>query len=271
MADAPDLSRAARPWRESGRVHEQEGRRMRTKPLLASVLLAIGGPSSAFAEERLPADWEQKVLAVVQEPARARKISDLGRLSEVRREQSLAAMKIAREKERAVFAAQASEAVDRRISIQEFRDNRRKAVFLSFDPLFEVNALVTPKEWKEIWPKGFFAFPKPVPTVAGKILETLPSLVRDPGRQKRAMEVAASLVKAADANQSSRKKETGRLEKHLADGGIKRGELIDAVNALEDAQAKTDDAFVNGSSQLQQILTPEEWAALMRSLTPTAP
>ena len=43
-----------------------------------------------------------------------------------------------------------------------------------------------------------------------------------------------------------------------------------AVAAAQTAQAKSDEKFINDSGQLQKILTPDEWAALERSLKATA-
>jgi hypothetical protein len=243
---------------------------MRTKPLLVAMLLAASGPFSLFAQDRLPADWEQKVLTVVKDPARAKKVVEAGRQSEEGRQQAIAAVRRAHEKLMEVFDVQSSQALDREISIKTFRNDRRKAAFLWIDPIYKVGPLVTKKEWKAIWPEGFFAFPQPAPPAAVRIQDALPAVVGDPARQQDAMGVAASLVKAASANDAARVKETSRLEKLLKEGAIPRDECIAAVDRLEAAQAKMDDQFIGGTSRLQKILTPDEWAALMRALKATA-
>ena len=242
---------------------------MRIKPLLVAMLLGAGGPS-LYAQDRLPTDWEKKVLTVVGDQARAKKISDAGRLCEVRGQQALAAVQTAHSKLLEVFLAPAAQASDRRISIQNFRDDRRNAAFLWIDQIYVVGELVTQKEWRAIWPDGFFAFPGPRRSVAARVQEALPSVVADPARKSRATEVAASLVKAANTIEASRKKAAGRLEKLLKEGAIKRDECIESVADLEKAQARSDEEFINDSGQLQRILTPDEWAALGRSLKATA-
>ncbi len=238
---------------------------MRIQPLLAALLLASGGPS-LFAQDRLPVDWDQKVLAVVKDPERARKVSEAGRQSEVGRQQAIAAVRKAREKLGEVFLSRTSEAVDRQISLSTFRDDRRNAAFLWIDPIYGVGNLVTKKEWRAIWPEGFFAFPPPAPSAAGEIHAMLPSVVSDPARQRQAMDVTASLVKAAETNEASRMRETSRLQKLLEEGSIPRDECIGEMDKLEQAQAKTDDELIRGSIRLQKILTPDEWATMVRGL-----
>jgi hypothetical protein len=243
---------------------------MRTKPLLVAILLAVGGPSSLFAQDRLPADWDQKVLEVVKDPVRAKKVVEAGRKSEEGRQQAVAAVRRAHEKLMEVFDVQSSQAVDREISIKTFRNDRRKAAFLWIDPIYNVGPLVTKKEWRAIWPEGFFAFPQPPPSAAVRIQNALPSVVADPARQQDAMGIASALVKAASANDDARKKETSRIEKLLKEGGIPRDECISAVDKLEAAQEKMDDQFITGTTRLQKTLTPDEWATLMRALKATA-
>jgi hypothetical protein len=244
---------------------------MRKKPVLAVLLLAASCPSSAFAQERLPADWEQKVQSVVKDPSRATKVSEAGRLVDMRRQDSIAAVKKAREKLKEVFLTQGVPEDDRRISLQAFRDDRRKAAFQTFDPILELREIVSRAEWKEIWPRGYFAFPGPAPSLAVAIQQVLPSVVADPARRQQAMEVTASLVKAAAADESARKKETSRLEALMRDAEIPRDEFIESVAHLERAQEKMDDALVVGSGRLQKLLTKEEWAALTKSLSAPAP
>jgi len=51
---------------------------MGIKLLLAAALLAVGVPTPAQAQEGLPAEWDQKVAAAVQDPARAGKVVEAG-------------------------------------------------------------------------------------------------------------------------------------------------------------------------------------------------
>ena len=243
---------------------------MRTKPLLVALLLAASGSFPLLAQDRLPADWDRKVQGIVQDPARAQKVVEAGRQSEEGGRQAIAAVRRAHEKLMEVFDVQTSPAADREISIKTFRNDRRKAAFLWIDPIYKVGPLVTKKEWREIWPEGFFAFPQPPAAASVRIQAALPSVVADPVRQQEAMGVAASLVKAASANDAARAKETGRLEKLLKEGGIPRDECIAAVDRLEAAQAKMDDRFIGDTTRLQKILTPDEWAALIRGVKAAA-
>jgi hypothetical protein len=74
-----------------------------------------------------------------------------------------------------------------------------------------------------------------------------------PARQKRAVKLAAC-----------------HFEKLLREGAIHRDDVITTVGDLEKVQEKMDDAFIDGSSQLQKVLSPEEWGALPRAVTAQA-
>ena len=118
-------------------------RGMRTKPLLAVALLAIGCPSFAIAQGRLPADWEQKVATVVKEPERARKVVEAGRQHDAKRQASLDVMKSAEADVRAAFLNQASSVGERQLSVSLLRDDRRKASLAVVDSLLAVRPLVS--------------------------------------------------------------------------------------------------------------------------------
>lgn len=100
---------------------------MRTKPLLAVALLAVGWSSAAVSQESLPADWDQKVAIVVAEPERARKVAEAGREFDAKRRESLDTMKTALAELKSVFLGQASPVGKRQHSLNFFRDKRRKA------------------------------------------------------------------------------------------------------------------------------------------------
>ena len=139
------------------------------------------------------------------------------------------------------------------------------------DSLFRVKALVSKKEWKAIWPEGFFALGRQQQQIAEKVHDALPTAVADQARQKQALDVAAALVKTSKVNISVRDRARARLEKSLADYGTTRDEFIESVNDLEATQTKRDDVLIDGANQLQKILTPDEWRALMVRVTAAAP
>lgn len=243
---------------------------MRTKPLLAAALLAIGCPSFAVAQDRLPGDWEQKVSAVVKEPERAVKVAAAGRQYDATRQASLEAMKTAAADVKAAFFSQASSVGERQLSVSLLRDDRRKAALAAVDALFRVKFLVSKKEWPQMWPAGYFAPAGLPPVVAGRLQKALPSVVTDPARLKQADAVAANLVADAKKDESARLKANGKFWKLLENYDSRRDEFIDLANTLEETQMKSDNALVGAAGELQKILTPDEWTALM-GVFPTAP
>jgi len=174
-------------------------------------------------------------------------------------------------KVREIFLDPKSTSADRGISIGVFRVARRKALMASVDVLFELKALVSKKEWNAIWPKGYFDLVPPPPLLAEKVPSAIPAVVSDPARQKQATDVAAALVKAAKSNAALRDKARSRLEKNLAEYGAPRDEFIDSLNDLEERQTKAEDALVDDAGQLREILTPDEWRALVSRLTGVPP
>lgn len=244
---------------------------MRMHPLLSVALLAIGGSWSALAQQGLPGDWDKKVSAAVPEPDRAAKVTEAGRRFEAKRQASYGAMKAANAELKSTFLSQGASEGDRRLSLNVFRDDRRKATISAVDALLQVRALVSKKEWKAIWPEGFFDPASPAPLLAGKVQETLPSVVSDPARLKQAQDVAASLLEAAKSDEAARKKASGKFAGLLEGFESERDEFIDLVNDLEKKQEKADDALIAGGGKLQKVLTPEEWSALVSRVTPAAP
>jgi hypothetical protein len=237
---------------------------METKSLLAVALLAIGTPSFAVAQGGLPGDWEQKVATVVKEPERARRVTEAGRQYVEKRQASLDVMKAAQAEVKAAFRSQASSVGDRQLSLSLLRDDRRKAALAAVDSLLAVRALVSKKEWKEIWPEGFFALAGPAPFQAGQVQKALPSVMTDPVRLKQADGVAATLVASVQRDESARKKAAGGYSKLLERFESERDDFIDLVNGLEETQAKADNAIVGAAGELQRILTPDEWTSLVR-------
>ena len=131
--------------------------------------------------------------------------------------------------------------------------------------------LVSKKEWNELWPRGYFNFPEPEPLLAVRVQEALPSVVTEPGRLKQAGDVAAKLAAAAKDDESARRKATGRLSKLSESWDSRRDDFIELVNKLDDSQLKVDDALIGAAGELQKVLTPEEWSALVDRLSPPAP
>ena len=241
---------------------------MRTKPLIAVALLAVGCPSFAVAQSRLPGDWEQKVSAVVKEPERARRVAEAGRQYEAKRQAYLDVMKAAEGDVKAAFFSQTSSVGERQLSVSLLRDDRRKASLSAVDALLAVRPLVSIKEWKELWPEGYFTPAAAPPVFTGRVRQALPSVVTDPARLKKADGVMATFTTAAKGEESARRKATGKFQKLLESYDSVRDDFIDIVNDLEETQMKSDNAVVGAASELQKILTPEEWTALVGSLAP---
>lgn len=241
---------------------------MRTQALLAVSLLVAGGSPVALAQQGLPADWDKKVSAVIAEPMRAERVTEGGRRFDARRLASLEAMKAANAELKSVFLSQGATEGNRRLSLNVFRDDRRKATLAAVDTLLEIRGLVSQKEWKAIWPEGYFAMPIPSQLLAVKVQETLPAVVPDPSRLKQAQDVAAGLAAAAKSDESARKKSASRLTSLFENYQSERDEFIELVNDLEKTQAKADAALIDGGGKLQKLLTPEEWSALVGRVDP---
>jgi hypothetical protein len=233
---------------------------MKTSPLLAVVLLAAATPASAAS--RLPADWDRTVSAVVPEADRARQVAALGRRFDDQWQASGEAVRKAEAERRAVFSNQASSTGERRLALNVFRDDRRKAAVGAVDAMLKVKVLVTKKEWKGLWPEGYFAPAAPPPPLAERLRSALPTVVSDPARLGQAQEVAAKLEKAVRADVSAGRKARGRLEDLFAEWETRRDAFIELVNDLNADQEKHDEAAIEAAGQLQKILTAEEWGAL---------
>jgi hypothetical protein len=239
---------------------------MRTIPLLVVALLATGAP--ALGESRLPADWEQKVAAVVADAGRARQVVYRGRQFDEQFQASGAAMKRADAELKATFLSQASTVADRQLSLNVFRDDRRRAAISAADAIMKVRDLVSKKEWQGIWPEGYFTPATPGPPLSEKVQAALPSVVTDPARLKQAQDVAAALVKATRSDLSSGKKARARLEDLFENYDTFPDDFIDLVNKLNEDQERNDNAAIEAAGKLQAILTPGEWNALTKQLVP---
>lgn len=239
---------------------------MKKTLVLAAALLAAGVP--ALAESRLPADWDQKVAAHLGDAARAKKVVAAARDFDARWQAAGEAMKIADAELKAAFSSPTSSAGDRQLALNLFRDDRRKAAISAVDAMLKVRDLVSKKEWKGLWPEGYFAVAKAAPRLAERLPEVLPSVVTDPARLKQAQAVAAELAKATKADTAAGKKARGRLEDLLADYDTLQDDFIELVNGLNDQQEKHDRAVVEASGKLQQVLTPAEWGALTKQVAP---
>ena len=169
---------------------------MRRHTLLVLALVAAGASTPLLAQATLPADWDRKVSAVVPEPLRAERVTEGGRRFDAKRRASLDAMKAANAEMKSVFLSREATDGNRRLSLNVFRDDRRKATLAAVDTLLEMRGLVSKKEWKEIWPEGYFEMPLPSQLLAVKVQEALPGVVSDPARLKAAQDVAAGLVAA---------------------------------------------------------------------------
>lgn len=237
---------------------------MKKTLVLAAALLAAGVP--ALAESRLPADWDQKVAAHLGDAARAKQVVAATRAFESQWMASRETMKKADAELKAAFASATSSVGDRQLALNLFRDDRRKAAISAVDAMLKVRDLVSKKEWKGLWPEGYFVTEKPAPRLAERLPEALPSVVTDPARLKQAQAVAADLAKATKADVSAGKKARGRLEDLFADYDTLQDDFIELVNRLNDEQEKHDKAAIDASGKLQQLLTPEEWGALTKQL-----
>lgn len=240
------------------------------KTLLAAALLAAGFVP-ANAQTTLPADLEAKVAAVVPEPLRAQRIAEGCRRFDAKRKASFEAMRAANAEVKSVFLSQGATEGNRRLSLNVFRDDRRKAAIGLVDTLLEIRGLASKKEWKAVWPEGYFAVPLPSALLAAKVREALPQVVADPGRRKQAEDVASGLAAAAKTNEAARKKAASRLTGLFESYDSERDEFIELVNGLETSQGKADDALVDGGGKLQKLLTPGEWAALVEKVRPAEP
>jgi hypothetical protein len=239
---------------------------MKKTLVLAAALLAAGVP--ALAESRLPADWDQKVAAHLGDAARAKQVVAAARAFDAQWQASGETMRRADAELKAAFAARSSSVGDRQLALSLFRDDRRKAAISAVDAMLKVRDLVSKKEWKGLWPEGYFVTAKPEPRLAERLPQELPSVVTDPARLKQAQAVASELAKATKSDVSAGKKARGRLEDLFADYDTLQDDFIELVNKLNVEQEKQDRAVVDAAGKLQQILTPEEWGSLTKQLAP---
>lgn len=239
---------------------------MKKSLLLAVALLAGGAP--ALAESRLPADWEQKVAAAVPDAGRARQVVSLGRAFDAKREVSIETTRQAEARRRATFLDRSASPGDRQLSLNLFRDRRRKAANEAIEAFLAVRNLVSKKEWEAMWPSGYFAPAPEAPRLADELEKGLPGVVSDPARLRKAQDAAAALKKAVRTDAALGQKAKARLEDFFEDWDVPGDDFVELVNRLDEQQERNDRAVLEASARLQQVLTPEEWDALSRSLAP---
>ncbi len=169
---------------------------------------------------------------------------------------------------KAAFFSQTSSVGERQISVSLLRDERRKASLSAVDALLSVRPLVSIKKRKELWPEGYFTPAAAPPVFIGRVRQALPTVVTDPARLKKTDGVMATFTTAVKGVESTRRKATGKFQKLLESYDSVRDDFIDVVNDLEETQMKSDNAVVGAANELQKILTPEEWTALVGSLAP---
>jgi hypothetical protein len=230
------------------------------------MILIVGGilfASAASASQPAGPGWEQRVAATIPDADRARKVVE-GRAD------AIAAVQAADQEMKGIFLRRTSSASDRRIAQQEFKDKRRKAAFGAIDALLEVRGLVSKDEWKKLRPESFLP-PGGHALLARTVKDAIPGVVSNPVRRKQAESAAGALLKAAKKNESARRWQTGRLSSALSKYESTRDDFIMVVNDLDDAQAKLDDALEARAGELQRILAPDEWTALVGRVSPAVP
>lgn len=169
---------------------------------------------------------------------------------------------------RSVLLARGTEQGDRFRALNEFRDRRRKAVLDAAEALLAVRGTVPKEEWKSIVAQ--VGAGGGMPFLAEQARTELPAVVADPARRASADKTLADLAAAiqkhgADPN-SARQKFLSLLEKKSST----RDDFISGLEKITDAQEKLDEKVLNGVSNLQRTLTPEEWDELVRRLAPPA-
>jgi len=165
---------------------------------------------------------------------------------------------------RAVLLTRGTEQGDRNRALEDFRDRRRKAVLDAVEALLAVRATVPKEEWKAIVAQ--VGAGGGMPFLAEKAQKELPAVVADAGRRASADKTLADLAaalknKGADPN-SAGQKFLSLLEKKSST----KDDFITAMEKVTAAQEKLDQKVLDGLSNLQRTLTPEEWDELVRRL-----
>jgi hypothetical protein len=165
---------------------------------------------------------------------------------------------------RAVLLTRGTEQGDRTRALEDFRDRRRKAVLDAVEALLAVRSTVPKEEWKAIVAQ--VGAGGGMPFLAEKAQKELPAVVSDPARRasadKTLADLAAALKKQGADPDSAGQKFLSLLDKKNST----KDDFITAMEKLTAAQEKLDQKVLDGLSNLQRTLTPEEWDELVRRL-----
>jgi len=165
---------------------------------------------------------------------------------------------------RAVLLTRGTEQGDRNRALEDFRDRRRKAVLDAVEALLAVRASVPKDEWKAIVAQ--VGAGGGMPFLAEKAQKELPAVVSDPARRasadKTLADLAADLKKQGADPNSAGQKFLSLLEKKSST----KDDFITGMEKVTAAQEKLDQKVLDGLSNLQRTLTPEEWDELVRRL-----
>ncbi len=180
-----------------------------------------------------------------------------------------AAIRKADASRRATLLARGTDPGDRQRALYEFRDQRRKAALDAAEALLAVRGAVPKEEWKAI--VGELAASGGIPSLVESARKELPNAVPDPARRAAAGKVlddlSAAIRKSGTDPASARQKFFALLEKK----GSTKQDFISAYEKVNDAQEKLDDRVLDGVSNLQRTLRPEEWDDLVRRISPPSP
>jgi hypothetical protein len=175
-----------------------------------------------------------------------------------------AAIRQADASRRAVLLTRGTDQGDRNRALEDFRDRRRKAVLDAVEALLAVRATVPKDEWEAIVAQ--VGAGGGMPFLAEKAQKELPAVVSDPARRasadKTLADLAAALKKQGADPSSARQKFLSLLEKKNST----KDDFITAMEKVTAAQEKLDQKVLDGLSNLQRTLTPEEWDELVRRL-----
>ena len=165
---------------------------------------------------------------------------------------------------RAVLLKRGTDQGERNRALEDFRDRRRKAVLDAVEALLAVRSTVPKEEWKAIVAQ--VGAGGGMPFLAEKAQKELPAVVSDPARRasadKTLADLAAALKKQSADPNSAGQKFLSLLEKKNST----KDDFITATEKLTAAQEKLDQKVLDGLSNLQRTLTPEEWDELVRRL-----
>ncbi|MBK9062864.1 MAG: hypothetical protein IPL89_06665 [Acidobacteria bacterium] len=165
---------------------------------------------------------------------------------------------------RAVLLTRGTEQGDRNRALEDFRDRRRKAVLDAVEALLAVRGSVPKEEWKAIVAQ--VGAGGGMPFLAEKAQKELPAVVADAGRRasadKTLADLAAALKKQGADPSSAGQKFLSLLDKKNST----KDDFITAMEKVTAAQEKLDQKVLDGLSNLQRTLTPEEWDELVRRL-----